>query len=357
MSGGVLNGQDANQDTFNVFMKENGDTGTVGIMDLKSPLPESGSDVLNTQKEINNLFTFLGALKNQLIGLIPTWTNNNGLNSTDNILERVNSLSGKFDQLLGHKHTGAAGDGPLIVASGIDGVPLRGYPVAGSDIVAPTGQDDDISDLMTGKNPSSGVSVKGVVVTAPYNKVPLFTLTGVNANDYIKDNLGNIVYGRITELAGVWTISYFVDIADVETPYALTAQQEADGIKWFYQELFNPIEDAPTYNELFFVQSDNATADVVDSTSTQRGLINTLAQSFSGLKTFLNGLSAGGNVITNVAAGVNPTDAANVSQLGDSSYESVLVFAPKVDGVVVDFEYLHEAILLSGDIVTINKLT
>lgn len=310
--GGLSNGQIANEDTFdNAFMKSNADTGTSGKVDLANSAPESGSSVINTQKEINNLFTFLGALKNQLIGYLPTFTNSNGFTASESVFARVEALSAKLHQSTGHKHTGAAGDGPAIESDDLAGVPLRGYPIAGSDIAVPGTNSTDVTSLMVAKIPSSGTSVKGVVVDPPYNRVPLFILSGAETNDYLTDDLGNIVYGRLTYLAGVWTLTTYVDLSGVETAYALTAGQITDGIKWFYQELFNPIVDAPTYNELFFVQSDNATADVVDASSTQRGLINTLAQVFTGLKTFLSGIDVNNQNILNVLSPTALLHAAN----------------------------------------------
>ena len=302
---GVSNGQLANENTFDsAYIARNGDSNTVGKLDLQNPNVESGSDVVNLQKEVNNLFTFLGALKNQAIGYIATFSNSNGFTANESVFARTDAISAKFHQSTGHKHTGAAGDAPKIESADLNNVVLRGYPVQGQDVLTPGTNSTDVSALMTGKTASTGSSVKGVVVTAPYNKVPLFIRTGVEANNFLTDGAGNIVYGRLTESAGVWTLTTFVDLSGTETAYALTAGQIADGLKWFYQELFNPIVDAPIYDSLFFVQSDNTTADVVDATATQRGLVSAIAQFIGGLKTFVDGIATDTISEETAAAGV-----------------------------------------------------
>lgn len=285
---GTSNGQVANESTFNgAYMARNGDTNTVGKVDLQNPDSASGADVINTQKEINNLFSFLGAVKNNLIGLLPTFTNSNGFTASQSIFARAEAISAKFHATTGHKHTGAAGDATKIESADLANVVLRGYAIQGSNIAIPGTNSTDVSTIMVGKINSSGTTVKGVVVTAPYNKIPLFILSGANANDYLKNATGDIVFGRLTYSAGVWTLTTFVDLSGTETAYALTAGQITDGLKWFYQELFNPITDAPTYDSLFFVQSDNTTADVIDATSTQRGLLTAATQAIGGVKTFV----------------------------------------------------------------------
>lgn len=56
------------------------------------------------------------------------------------------------------------------------------------------------------------------VVTAGSNRVLIFD----NTNKLpISDGNGDEVYGRITEAAGVYTLSYFVETAGVETAYAM----------------------------------------------------------------------------------------------------------------------------------------
>lgn len=104
---------------------------------------------------------------------------------------------------------------------------LDGYSVdKGFFGSAPAGTSDDVSALfasntrivpVTGATePDSGGSATqaGVVTTAPLNYVHLLSQVG----DEIKHATGARMYGRLTEAAGVWTLTYFyIDAAGTET--------------------------------------------------------------------------------------------------------------------------------------------
>lgn len=66
--------------------------------------------------------------------------------------------------------------------------------------------------------PSTGVSVQGVITTGN-NKVMLKS----TANDDILDG-DNVVYGRITESGGVYTLTYYTDVSGVETAFSMPSQ-------------------------------------------------------------------------------------------------------------------------------------
>jgi hypothetical protein len=199
---------------------------------------------------------------------LPTWTSNETGPSTDNLFQRTDGLDERFNPTTGHTHDGTTGEGPQILAAVIGGVPLRGYVQQGVDQIGVTGTSTVVTADMIGKTPSSGATVPGVVVAAPENKVLLRQASGTDEGDVFKDGSGNIVYGRITEAAAVWTLSYYVDIAGVETAYSFSG---AD-VRWYYQELYNPLSGlAPVYSEFAAIPSDNATADVITATTTQQG--------------------------------------------------------------------------------------
>lgn len=178
----------------------------------------------------------------------------------------LTKLANKFHPTTGHYHTGAPGDGPAISAPSLAGVPLRGYFRQGLDLATVTGTSWDVSTEMSGYTPSTGILVEGVVVTGVYNKVVLKNDVG----DSFEDGLGNLVYGRLTESAGVWTLSFYVDISGVETPYDFTV---ASDITWYFQELFNPMVNPPVYSELAIIPSDNPTQDVATATTSLEGKV------------------------------------------------------------------------------------
>ncbi len=158
---------------------------------------------------------------------------------------------------------------------------------AGAALVGASGLSTVVTTEMSGKTAGGSDTVLGVVTTAPYNKVILRQGTGANTDDAYLDTLGNVVYGRLTEAAGVWTLTYYSLVAAVETAYSFGG---ASDIKWYYQQIYNPLIDAPVYSEFASIPSDSATSDVMDASATQRGLVNLLTQSFTGIKTFITGI-------------------------------------------------------------------
>lgn len=283
---GINDGQRVNAANSNAaWLAKNGDDTTVGKLGLNNPDTASGTSITNLQREQNAIWSFLGGIINQVKTYLPTWSNNNGFTSTDSVKDRVDSISGKFNSTSGHGHTGAAGDGPAISSSSLANVVLRGFQVRGVDISSPSGSSINVSTQMTGKSVSSGQTVKGVVVSSPYNEVVIKRLTGSESDTHIEDSSGNVVFGRLTHSAGVWTLSFFTDVSGTETAYTMTAGDTSAGIKWWYIELFNPITDAPVYPEHIFIPSDNYTQDILDASITQRGLVSTGAQTFEGEKT------------------------------------------------------------------------
>ena len=65
---------------------------------------------------------------------------------------------------------------------------------------------------------STGESVQGIIVTGGINRVEIF-------NTSLKDRFyanGNLVYGRITEAAGVYTLTYYYLNGAIETPYSIS---------------------------------------------------------------------------------------------------------------------------------------
>jgi len=70
---------------------------------------------------------------------------------------------------------------------------------------APTGSSDVVTALMVGETPGGSSTQRGVVTTDPLNYVQVVDKAG----DEIQHNTGGTIYGRLTEAATVWTLSYY----------------------------------------------------------------------------------------------------------------------------------------------------
>ncbi len=247
------------------FISKNTSDQMPNQLDFIDATPSSGPSIINIQKQQNSFASFIGMAINGIYNLLPSWaTTNRGL-STNTIKQRIEAIDTAFDPSTGHYHTGAAGDGPLINALGLSNIPLIGYGLQGTDLVAVTGTSTDVSAQFTGYVPSTGSTIQGVVVNAPYNKIILRNSVDDQA---FEDASGNTVYGRLTESVGVWTLSYYSEIAGVETAYTFASS----GVRLYFQ-LLAPVlsATAPIYSPLFYVPSSNATADIITATTTLQG--------------------------------------------------------------------------------------
>jgi len=288
MAYGVIDGQGVTAAITNpAFIVKNDDDITTHKVGLQSTDVADGPILYTSaQRALNTLDTTTGATET-----VPATTYGAAagtISDGQNHLQSLIVLANKFGTVAGHRHRAStAGDGQPIVASDLTSVPLKGYIEQGADILAVTGISSDISTQFASKTASAGSSSVGVVVSPPFNKALLRHATGTNAGDVFVDGSGNEVYGRITEALAVWTLTFYVDLAGVETSYNFTVSSD---VRFYYQELFNPMVNPPVYSEFAVIPSDNVTADAVDATTTQRGLVSTGSQSFGGEKTLVNGL-------------------------------------------------------------------
>lgn len=270
---GVLDGQPVSAAVTNpAFLDADSDDtalGKISFNNISDPLV-SGPQIVNIQREMNALASWTGKPTNIAYNSTPGWINSQVGNPTDSFFVRIDALTERFSGTTGHAHTGADGEGPMLSGVAITGVPLAGYFLEGVDLIGVTGSSTDVSTQLTGKFPSNSSTTLGVVVNTPFNKVTLRYASGTNQNDQIEDGSGNIVYGRITESSGVWTLSYYVLIGGTETAYSFLL---ATDVRWYYQELFAPLLSTPVYSELAVIPSDNATADVVDATESVAGKV------------------------------------------------------------------------------------
>lgn len=93
----VTNGQSANQTTFNnAFLSRTTDTSTAGKVDLSNVASESGSAVVNIQRELNSMSSFSGKSINVAKDNKPSWSSNVVGASGDNLFQRADALTVKF---------------------------------------------------------------------------------------------------------------------------------------------------------------------------------------------------------------------------------------------------------------------
>lgn len=282
---GIFDGQPVNANTTNpAFLDANADDTAQGKLSLDNSTDPnvSGAKVENIQREFNALSSFTGKALNVAKSTTPAWDNADVGSPGDSLKTRADALTQRFNGATGHRHTGANGDGSQVSSTDLINVPLMGYFQQGADLEDVTGLSHDVSALFTTKAASSGPTVLGVVTNSPYNRVLVRYASGARENEEIVDTSGNQVFARLTENSGVWALSFYVLIGAVETPYSFSS---AIDVRWYYQELFNPMQSSPVYDPMAFVPSDNTTADVVDASETVAGkvlLASSAAQSVGG---------------------------------------------------------------------------
>lgn len=267
--GGISDGEPVNQAvTDAAFLFKNADDQDPAKLDFVNTDAASGAFVTNIQRNVNSVFSFVGAAINGVYNLLPTWVTNNRGSSSNTLFQRIGAIDTAFDPSTGHKHTGGAGDAPPITASSIGSVPLEGYGVQGTDLTGVTGGSTNVTGSVGGNPPSSNTSTPGVVVNAPYNKIIIKNST--NDQSYL-DSSGNIVYGRLTYSSGTFTLTYYSEITGTETPYSFSG---SNGVRWYYQVLASSLGGtAPVYSAIFFIPSDSATADIITATTSAQGKV------------------------------------------------------------------------------------
>lgn len=269
---GVTDGQNVSAAITNAaFLDATADDTGTGKYTFANTEAVSGDTVENVQREHNSAASFVGKALNSAKDDLPSWTQNEVGTSVDSIFARAEALTALFNGTIGHTHDGTDGEGPAIVAGAISAVPLRGYVQQGT-IVSVTGSSADVSAALVSKIPNGSETTEGIVTDAPENKVVLRYASGAFEDDEILDALGNVVFGRLTYSATVWTLSFYSLVSGTETAYSFAA---ATSLKWYYQEIFNPLGGAaPVFSEFANIPSDNATAAIITATTSLQGKVS-----------------------------------------------------------------------------------
>lgn len=241
---GVLDGQPVDAATTNpAFLDANQDDTALGIISLANGQPASGAPIGNVQGSLNNLLTGTGATETT-----PgtQYSSNTVITDGDSHETALGKIDAKFDDTTGHAHDGTPGNGAPITPTSIVGIPLFGTYVQGANLLGVVGTSIDVSALLIGQTPSNNSTTEGVVVNAPHNRVLLLSALAPSYEERLRDGSQNPIYGRLTEAAGVWTLSFFVINGGVETVHNFAASVD---LLWFYQKLFKRIENAPVYSD------------------------------------------------------------------------------------------------------------
>jgi hypothetical protein len=285
----ISNGQDANQTNFNnSFMSRTVDTNTLGKLDLNNIAAVSGASIANIQRAINSICSATGMTNAEAYDFLFTWATNYVGAPNDTIKNRIEALATRFGAA-GHTHSGVNGEGPNIDSDYVSGVPLEAKIIRLADIASITSgsANVDVTSLMGAEVPSNSDLVKGIPVNSPYNKVLLRESDG-SLIVFGSGSNAKEIYGRITESSGTWTITFYYLNAGVET--AVNFPATYTNVQWYSQKLINAITDTGyTYDNGLYTPSMESVADMPDASPTQAGKVSTGAQSFGGLKTFVDG--------------------------------------------------------------------
>lgn len=144
---------------------------------------------------------------------------------------------------------------------------LIARPFQPTNVLAPSAVSLNVSAEMIahGSPAGGGASTKGVVTTAPENRI---ILKNTDLDDFLDGTTdANKVYGRLTEAAGVWTLSFysFLEGGAGETAFDMTPYA-GQSILWWAQEVFG-LDNFPTFDPSFSVPSDQLAGEVPDGTA------------------------------------------------------------------------------------------
>lgn len=115
---GVIDGQAVSAAVTNpAFLDANADDTALGKINLSNTEPASGPPVINTQREVNSLDSFTGRAAGAVYNDLPAFTSNDVGAAGDDLFDRTDALTERFNDTLGHSHDGTPGEGPPVSLS------------------------------------------------------------------------------------------------------------------------------------------------------------------------------------------------------------------------------------------------
>ncbi len=302
----VNDGNPANAATFNSsFLSKEVDDETVGVLGLNNTTDvNSGNQIVNSQRLINEIADSDGNA-GEGDATAKTYSSTTVVANGDDRKVAIGKLdagqatinttiTNKFDGTTGHSHDGTAGEGPKIDAENLDNFNNFFAEFQDATFDAANGNSTDVSATFAAKSSGGAASTEGVITSNPDNRVEI-----VGKDDYreIEDTSGRRVYGRLTEAAATWTLTYYVNIAGTETAHSLSSQN----IRYLYREVFDGGNRPTITPSLGLFDSLSAVEDIPDATTTQAGKVSTGAQTFGGNKDFNNDLTKGGIAVVTIS--------------------------------------------------------
>lgn len=278
----------ANANTFNTsYVSREEDSDTVGVLGLNNTTdPNSGTQIVNTQRLINEVADSDGTA-GEGDATRKDYATNNVVADGDNRKVAIEKIDATFDGATGHNHDGTAGNGPQLSAANLGDFNNFFAEYQELTFDAANGNSTDVSTDFAAKTPGGTSSSAGVITSAPDNRVEV-----VGKDDFreVEDPSGNRVYGRITESSGTWTLTYYVNIAGVETAHSLSSQN----IRYLYREVFTAATRPTLTPATGNYDSLAAVEDIPDASNTVPGKVSIAAQNFGGVKNFIDGLQRNG---------------------------------------------------------------
>jgi hypothetical protein len=296
----VNDGQPVNAEVTNAaYISRTQDSDTTGKVGLKNTDVESGNEIENAQRLINELAEVQGNA-GEGDATSKDYSSNNVVTNGDDRKVAIGKLDAEFDASTGHDHDGV--NSKAINAASLEGFNPFTAEYQGLDVASIDGTSIDVTTEFSGKVAGGDSTTEGVLTDAPNNYVSIIiTSDGTEVTD---PDTGQRVYARVTEAAGVWTLSFFINnFGNPDTPYDTTTHFSGTPISIFYREVFGPTNPKPTITaDVGGFDSLNATQDIPDATPVFRGLVNDAAQQFGGQKTFVTGLDVNGDPVVTEAA-------------------------------------------------------
>ena len=117
---GVLNGQPVNQSITNAaFINKNVADQDPNQLDFTSAQTGFGPSVINIQKCVNAIFSFVGTVTSSAYNALPAWVTNNFGTPTDTLFARVEAIDAAFTAASGSRATRA---GVVTAATGVTAI-------------------------------------------------------------------------------------------------------------------------------------------------------------------------------------------------------------------------------------------
>lgn len=272
----ISDGQPVNAAVSNAaWMSRLVDTSTIGKVDL---LEVSTTDLLDLQRIINEILDQNG-LSNEVAtdANAKVYSSNNVGTNGDNQKVFIGKLDGEFDVVTGHDHDGV--NSKQVDAANLVNINLFSAEYQSTTFDTASGTSDDVSASFGGKVGGGDATTEGVITTVPSNYIDLVEKDSFRE---IEDSSGRRIFGRLTEAASVFTLTYFVNIAGTETSTSLVSQD----IAILFREVFDQ-NNRPTIGANVGVfDTLAAVEDLPDATASVRGVVSTGAQTFGGVKEF-----------------------------------------------------------------------